>query len=190
MTHSKSDLGSPTWNNETEYKSIASPEYKNDFLVVSQNIKLIHELSSTLKELIPKAENLTVSETPLKQLREISNIYWQGHTLIYNLNTFISCLLSNDGENAEARQEQSKAKNLSSQFTQATQAFFLMMMRLPENIINEYLAGANNHEKFFFEDRRKLRDTLLSLDEENLIAISGGPTCPTHPAPPLDIAAR
>ncbi len=169
MTHSKSDLGSPTWNNETEYKSIASPEYKNDFLVVSQNIKLIHELSSTLKELIPKAENLTVSETPLKQLREISNIYWQGHTLIYNLNTFISCLLSNDGENAEARQEQSKAKNLSSQFTQATQAFFLMMMRLPENIINEYLAGANNHEKFFFEDKRKLRDTLLSLDEENLI---------------------
>ncbi|WP_161597544.1 M3 family oligoendopeptidase [Fluviispira multicolorata] len=172
MTNLQSNIQGPHWDNSSEYPSLNSIEYKNDLKSVQQAILQIQELTKVISKNIKEIENLSneTAKEIVKNGQEIFTIRENANVVASNLYVYTNCIVSVDGKNEIAKQMITKCQELHAQLEQAYKPLSLFLTLAPEKILHDYL----NHEKtktqkFQIEHERKLKDFLLSLDEETLI---------------------
>lgn len=152
------------WDLESEYASCSSPEFLADVAFVDDKIK---QLRSWVAEL-----GSTFSDVSLLQKVLIES---QAASIVArNLNTYLYCRLSVDTSDTEADAKESELQNLTSSLAQ----IMIPVNNYLKRCSDEKLAQVLNHPEllaatFVWNDRRKLKDTLLSDEEETLIEALG-----------------
>lgn len=165
-------MQAPTWNIESEYPAIQSQQFTDDWRAASNLADQIH---SGVQEI-----NLDIKKIEPQTIAKIQELFIKAEScsiLIRNLNTYLSCHLSVDATNAEAKQKNSALEVLFSKFSQAMTPLNIFICRCSDDTFKTLL----NHEQlkgyeFSWTQDRKQTVHLLSESEETLmngLAISG-----------------
>ena len=160
------DFNGPAWNNSNEYPSLTSNEFYYD---QSQLESLIARIEQTLAPIAP----LFASNAPeiVESLQSICELEEQAWVLLGNMRVYANLLSCVDGTNKDARVMISQLTTTAGRLEAATKPVFIYLTTAPESILEKYFAhGHVKPYEFLIRERRKFADTLLSDQEEALIA--------------------
>lgn len=160
----------PIWDNSNEYESIDSIGFQADLKEAQLALEDLKQKSNLSKLLLSSVSSLTESNveacTHIAQSFEVSDKF---NLLASNLSTFVNCILSLNGADAQARQMQAEIQNLSTNHAEAMQPVFQILINGNEG----FLAYCVQHpsvraHQFSIEQKRWFKPHLLSLAEETL----------------------
>jgi oligoendopeptidase F len=167
----------PAWNNKSEYPGIESNELSHDKLAVEH---LLEKIEKTLTVLKPTMARVLQGDPTLlfadkagliSGLQGLAELEEQTQILVANLNTYAQCEMSVDAKNDAATKLYSETQILAARLDAATKPISLFLDRAPENLVTQYLDHPHTRpHEFQIRHGRKLSDTLLSENEETLIA--------------------
>jgi oligoendopeptidase F len=162
----------PAWDNTTEYKSLTAPEIAADLTTATGQISEIAALSANFQAALADAAgmSLTAAKPLIEAGRKISRLAEAAIKTLHDIEVYASCTLSVDSSSAVAKELYGKAQVMLSRLEEANNPMTLFFKLCSEEIFEEFLkdAEAAPHRFAMAQDRR-LRDTTLSLAEENLI---------------------
>lgn len=151
----------PAWHIESEYPAISSDEFQRD---EAQVRTLQTEIDNALREGDGWKNSVTALQALLARQRT-ALVLW------HNLDAYVGCLKSLDASNAEANAKRSQLDALFSQLGQSFKPVQLLLSRCPEALFDSVFADRElSAAKFFWQQQRRLRPTLLSEAEEVVIA--------------------
>eukprot|EP00238_Polyblepharides_amylifera_P008418 CAMPEP_0196592824 /NCGR_PEP_ID=MMETSP1081-20130531/73902_1 /TAXON_ID=36882 /ORGANISM="Pyramimonas amylifera, Strain CCMP720" /LENGTH=692 /DNA_ID=CAMNT_0041916629 /DNA_START=117 /DNA_END=2195 /DNA_ORIENTATION=- len=151
----------PNWDNSDVYSNLKAARLESDLLEVEKLTEKLQQLCKSLDVEQPESVDVSV-------LVSVAELKLQAGTLLNDVQVFASCEQSTNGLNAEAKQVLARTRSLSSKLEQAIQPHTLMLRLAPHSAIQDYLTQVPA-ESFLVQHARKLRDTTLSLAEENII---------------------
>lgn len=156
MTQSKFE--GPKWDLSTEYTSFESKEFKGDLNTVKQYIEKINILSAELEK------------NPIQAAQQIIVLQEIAQTLLYNINTYTSCVLSVDGTHNEAKKMSADIGEIEIKLSQALLSFQRFIKTSDQNIIEE-VCSLKETAGFRFQAQKLQfwKDYQLSHEEESLI---------------------
>lgn len=152
----------PAWDNSSEYQAIGSADY----------VKHFEEVQSITKEIEALSEKLTSNDRGLliKTLQQVTPLKERAELLLWNLNTYTYSEKSLDSKNDLAKKWASQIQQASSLLSVAFQGFENALIKGDESFFQEYLKSpATQDGAFLWSDRRKLKDFMLSTDEEKVL---------------------
>lgn len=161
-----------TWNIESEYPSYASPEFQMDLESAIQKTKKIEELissiSSTLNESLKSGQD--PQDSIIGTAQQILLLEEEASVLFMNMATYLQCVLSVDSSLNDVQGKESELISFVSNFSQSLIPFKSFLQRCSENFLHKVL----NHPKlkpaeFLWQQKRRLKDFLLSNEEETLL---------------------
>jgi oligoendopeptidase F len=168
MNHPHNDA--PAWDIESEYPSLASAEFRADLELVQSHLE-------TMERELKKIDLAGLRPDAVAPLQALLRKEEHTGTLISNLSTFVTCLLSVNAADEPARAEQSKLELLSSKQGQLFAPVRIFLKRCPGEILEAILQDpALAGYRFQYQRERELAPFLLSENEEVLLralSISG-----------------
>lgn len=172
------EYSGPTWNNSSEYPSMASNEFAHDRADIETLISQITAKVRTLKPLMERT--LTQGSTALSSeetrqlvsdLQSMCELNEQASIILRNLMTYVNCESSIDGKNTEAQKVWSELMTTAAQLENAAKPAWLFLDRAPDEILNGFLQHLHTKPyEFSLQQSRRLKDTLLSESEETLLS--------------------
>ncbi|MEM7395299.1 MAG: hypothetical protein AAF492_23450, partial [Verrucomicrobiota bacterium] len=162
----------PHWDNSKEYASLEAEELQQELEHITTLTGQIKDKATAFAEQMESAESLdaTTSDTLLEQARAASKLYYEAVPLLANVMTFATCELSIDGKNDAAKTIVARTQAMWAALAQAIQPVSLFLTRAGEDFFERYLDHDDTRpERFQIEQDRTLKDTLLSLKEEDLM---------------------
>eukprot|EP00741_Cyanophora_paradoxa_P025348 tig00000367_g24467.t1 len=170
-------VGGPAWDISTEYPSIDSAELEADIAgAVACMERIEKEINPRLVAALEKAGEADASTPgappPCRTCaRRVSGLRWEATRLLGNVSVYATCEASTDARNAAARALSARVRVLFARFTQALQPAQLFLLRASDAFAAAYLDHEDTAaEGYEVRHRRRLRDRVLSLPEENLAA--------------------
>ncbi|UOF02973.1 M3 family oligoendopeptidase [Bdellovibrio reynosensis] len=160
------------WNIESEYPSYNSSEFAADFELVSQKVALLEkrvaQISSELSSTLDNGKDL--SGALVDQLQAIVIDAEEAGVLAWNMGTYLNCVLSVDSTDEGAKAKRSELSALSSRSSQAFVPVDNFIIRCSEKTLMALLAHPLvAPSEFLWRHSRKLRETVLSNNEEALL---------------------
>jgi len=162
-----------TWDNSHFFKGTDDPKIATTVAEVKTKIAAIAATCAPFTQKIETAETLEPQEfaTVLASLQTIHKTRTALAKQLGNVRTYISTALSVDAKDANASTLRSTLQQIGAELNQAMTPMEVFLNRVrPEFIdvlVNDPVLGEMD---FLLTHQRKLRDQLLSVDEENLIA--------------------
>ncbi|UYL07275.1 M3 family oligoendopeptidase [Bdellovibrio sp. SKB1291214] len=157
-------MNGPTWNIESIYPSISSHEFQNDWTLITGKLESLQKSIAHLKGDLAKPTDKTVTE-----IQNILLAYEDCVITAATMSTYLSCSLSVDSANNEAKTKESEIQIFFSKLSQAMVPVNLMIQRCDDSIFNKILS--HDHIKtyrFMYEEQRKKAAHTLSEAEETL----------------------
>lgn len=166
----------PAWDTTTEYAGLDSPDFIADLDRVSELTALIESESSTLGEALaaePLEEAAWRRLIPLAQ--NLHRLNDECDRLMSNLAVFAECAASIDSKNKQARSLTNDLQARAARVSELIAPLNRFSLRLPENLVREFLADRQVLESEFLIRfaRERIADTLLPIREEQLIDALG-----------------
>ncbi|WP_413577573.1 M3 family oligoendopeptidase [Bdellovibrio sp. HCB290] len=158
-------MNGPTWDIESVYPSISSKEFQADWNTIHSDLE---SLQKNIAELKPQFANPT--DKTISQIQNILLMDEQTSILGATLGTYLSCSLSVDSSNAEAKIKSSELDIFNSKFSQTMVPLRLFLQHCEESVFKKVL----NHEKikpyqFIFEQDRVIATYSLPEAQETLL---------------------
>lgn len=160
------------WNIESEYPSHIAPEFQTDFEFVIQKTKKLEELISSIKVSLNEAlgAGLDPADSIVEIAQQILIVDEEARVLGLNMLTYLRCVLSVDSSLNDVQGKESELISLSSKLTQVMIPFENFLKRCSENFLNKVLSHPDLiPAKFLWQQKRRLKDILLSNEEETLL---------------------
>ncbi|MGZ3796913.1 MAG: M3 family oligoendopeptidase, partial [Pseudobdellovibrionaceae bacterium] len=146
----------PAWNIESQYPSIDSTSFQEDFLFVTTAIATIEKKNSS---------------KDIPTLQELFKLQEKAQIILENLSTYIRCILSVDASDAKAKAKNSEVEVLVSQFTLAITPLDMLVKTCDKSFLKSILADpALEAYDFQWNQSRAKAIFLLSEAEETLLA--------------------
>jgi oligoendopeptidase F len=157
-------MNGPTWNIESIYPSISSKEFQNDWNRITGELETIQKNITAVKADLAKPTDKTVA-----QIQEILVAHEKCVITAATMSTYLSCNLSVDSSNLEAKTKESEVQIFFSKISQALVPIQLMIQRCDDAIFDKIL----NHPqissyRFVYQEQRKKAAHTLSEPEETL----------------------
>lgn len=162
-----------TWDNRHFFKSTDDPQIATTISDIRVQIAKIAAACAPFTQRIETAEELSDEEfAPV--LTDLQDIHHMRTTLVKqlgNVRTYIYTALSVDAKDANASTTMSKLQQVGAELEQATTPMEIFLNRVRPELIAAVIADPVMAEMgFLLTHQRKLKDQLLSIAEENLIA--------------------
>jgi oligoendopeptidase F len=161
-----------TWDNRQFYSGSDDPRIAADVERLKTAIADLAQHCAPFNPYIATAETLAVAHFAdlLQQVRTVHQRRTEVSNQLSNLRTFIASILSVDAQNARAREWKPALQQLGAEFSQATKALEVFLTRVHDDFIQRLIQDPLLEElRFSLEHERRLKDQLLSLDEEKLL---------------------
>ncbi len=159
-------LQGPAWDLSTEYPSLTSAEFQADHKWVDEEIT---KLQKRVTEAF--AQNSSDPSQLVPRLQEVAKHREDIGIVLGNLMTYVSCISSCDSSNQVAQKLNGALSSSYSRLQQATTPYTIHLAQADDAFVEAYLASEQTkHDRFWVELSRKYRDTLLSENEEKLLA--------------------
>ncbi len=162
------------WELESEYKSLQSNDFSNDEKRIREIIQSFKTLTEQARPALEKAKSktLTDSEKPAlaNQLQKILVLDQEALVLRWNLSAYVSCTLSVDAQDKDAKAKKSQLTALESEYQQMLNPARLFLVQSDDNLFQQVMNHpALQGSKFVWQQERTLKDTLLGEKEETLL---------------------
>lgn len=166
----------PAWDTTTEYAGLESPDFITDLNRVSELTALIETGSGTLGEALsaePLSDERWRDLIPLAQ--SLYRLNDECDRLLNNLAVFAECAASIDSKSERARSLTNDLQTRAARVSELMAPFHRFSLRLPEDLVTEFLADRQVMESQFYLRfaRERIADTLLPIREEQLIDALG-----------------
>jgi oligoendopeptidase F len=166
----------PAWDTTTEYAGLESPDFITDLNRVSELTALIETGSGTLGEALsaePLSDERWRDLIPLAQ--NLYRLNDECDRLLNNLAVFAECAASIDSKSERARSLTNDLQTRAARVSELMAPFHRFSLRLPEDLVTEFLADRQVMESQFYLRfaRERIADTLLPIREEQLIDALG-----------------
>lgn len=159
----------PMWNNSDEYNCFNSPEFKKDIELIESGIQKINTLGQELSKSLSETDQ-PISESLLQSTHKILALRMDVYTLMGNISTFTHCEQALDAKNKEAKKISSQIENLVTRFETAFNPWNLFILKTTDENFKKIMNSENSKDySFYFSHQRKLKYTLLSNAEENIL---------------------
>lgn len=186
----------PAWDNSTEYKGYDQPDFLND---LEEFHKLTSEISGRLKEIQPLLQKAIVNQISsteedslICEVQKLIDLGISANILCWNMCVFAHTEYSVNTRNPDNQKWVAKCGDLQTQLSVATQPLNQFFIRTTESFFQKLVSNEKYaHLKFYFQQERKQKDTLLEEKEELLYAELNWPApilCSTYHVSPT--AAR
>jgi len=161
----------PHWDNSSEYSDLHAAEFSEDLDAFKKSIGRIQEQSKLFDSEIERIDQLSAMDFELIEaagrLRHSAD---EAFVVGANLGTFVSCLLSVNGGNAQARQMQAVLRQLMTQLSEALTSLELILTKAPESFVGACLARSEfKAHAFAIRKEREWSPHMLSLSEERIL---------------------
>jgi len=171
-TQNLSKFEGPSWDNTTVYKSLAAPEIAKDSEEAAKIISQLKEQAAIVEKAIPTVGSLILEDAIefIAASRNATVLFDDALKIVADLSTYATCAMSVDSSNAPAKDLYGKSKVSYSKLIEAYNPVRLFLKLCSLEIFHEFLQDPRvTSEKFKLEQERLLKDTTLSLAEENLL---------------------
>jgi oligoendopeptidase F len=161
-----------TWDNSQFYTNSDDPRIVTTVGQLKDAIATLANTCATFNPLITTADTLSSAQfDPLIAQVRTSHADRTAITKkLWNLQTFISSILSVNARDARASEWKPTIQQLSAEFSQATKALDVFLTRAPAAFIDRLLEDPALKElRYTLQHQRQRQDQLLSLPEEKLI---------------------
>ncbi|MEK2690226.1 M3 family oligoendopeptidase [Bdellovibrio sp. GT3] len=158
-------MNGPTWDIESVYPSITSKEFQADWNSIHSDLESLQKNIVEIKSQFANPTDKTIS-----QLQNILMLDLKIAVLASTINSWLSCSMSVDSTNQEAKTKSSEIEIFFSKYSQAMVPVQLFVQHCQEDVFNKLL----NHEqiapfRFSFEQERKKVQFSLPESEETLL---------------------
>ncbi|WP_413288611.1 M3 family oligoendopeptidase [Bdellovibrio sp. HCB337] len=148
-------MTSPAWNINSEYASIESAAFTEDFAFVENAIATIEKRSA---------------QKDIKNLQDLFILKEKAYTLAWNMSVYLQCTISVDSTEKAAKAKASICEDQMSRLNQACISLNMWIKTCDEASLKQVLAHPELQASEFTWDRmRKNSDLLLSEKEETLL---------------------
>ncbi|WP_413580604.1 M3 family oligoendopeptidase [Bdellovibrio sp. HCB288] len=159
-------MNGPTWDIESVYPSIASTEFQNDWNAIHADLQSLQKNISEIK-----SEFANPTDKTITQVQNILIMEEKCRVIAGTLTTYLTCQLSVDSSNLEAKAKSSEIDIFFSKLTQALVPVGLFLQHCEDSVIEKLL----NHEhlkpyRFAVEQERKKAEFSLPEAQETLLA--------------------
>lgn len=166
-----SQFEGPRWENSSEYSDLNSTEFLDDFDLLKKKVERIKEHSGLFDGELERVKHLSEVEIELVEaatrMRELAD---EAFVVGANLGTFVNCLLSVNGNHAQARNMQAVLRQLLTSLEECLTSMDLIFTQAPQSFIGACLKRAEfKPHKFSIEKQREWLPFLLSLSEERIL---------------------
>lgn len=161
-----------TWDNHHFYTDSADPRIAADVEQLKADIGTIATACEPFTTYIDSAATLPIDQFD-HRIGQIRAIHRQRTTIgkrMGNLRTFISSVLSVDSRDSSAKAWKPTLQQLGAELSQVTTALDVFLVRASDAFIDALVADPTLAElEFSIRHRRKLKDQLLTVAEEQLV---------------------
>ncbi|QLY26270.1 M3 family oligoendopeptidase [Bdellovibrio sp. KM01] len=158
-------MNGPTWNIESVYPTLTSPEFQKDWDRVTEELESLQKNIAEIKADLQKPTDKTITH-----IQNILLAYEKCVITAATMSTYVNCLLSVNSTNTEAKTKESEIQIFFSKLSQAIIPLNLMIQKCDESTFNKILD--HDHIKsyrFSYEEKRKKVAHALSEPEELLM---------------------
>ncbi len=162
----------PSWDNSTVYKSLSAPEIAMDTEAAAKIVVQLKEQAVIVEKAIPTVRTIVLNDAKdyIVAARNATVLFVDALKIVSDQSTFASCAMSVDSSDALAKDLYNKSKVTYSRLIEAYNPVTLFLKLCSQEIFYDFLQDPRvAAEQFNLEQERLLRDTTLSLSEENLI---------------------
>ncbi|MFT5483498.1 MAG: oligoendopeptidase F [Halieaceae bacterium] len=154
-------MNAPEWDLSIAYAGLDDPQIETDIAFVCNKLLVLANWHGRSSEIEILQQAISAGERAL--------------IAAYNLAEYAGCLVAVNSADGPARRLSGQIDKLLSELTQAMEPFADALLRFDEADLNAVLGGSDASgplERFRFEimEQRKLRDSRLSVSEEQLLA--------------------
>ncbi|WP_413586634.1 M3 family oligoendopeptidase [Bdellovibrio sp. HCB274] len=158
-------MNGPTWDIESVYPSISSKEFQNDWTAIHADLESLQKNLAEIKTVFANPTDKTIT-----QIQNILLMNEKNTVLASTMSTYLTCILSVDSTNEEAKTKSSELDIFFSKFSQAMVPLNLFLQHCSEDVFAKVL----NHEhikpyQFTFEQHRQKAIFSLPEAEETLL---------------------
>ncbi|NEQ50150.1 MAG: M3 family oligoendopeptidase [Leptolyngbya sp. SIO3F4] len=161
-----------TWDNSHFYTDSSDPHIAVTVDQLKSSIAALDKTCAPFAKYIDTAETLSCDQFD-KRIEQIRNIHLQRTDIgkqMGNLRTFISSILSVNSLDANAKTWKPTLQQLGAEFSQVTTALDVFLIRASDAFIDALVEDPDLAElEFSIRHRRKLKDQLLTVAEEQLV---------------------
>ena len=153
----------PSWNNDCEYPSLNSFGFQEDFSMAQKEIESIKNILSFFdgKE----------SKESLEKLQSVATLKDHSTTLIWNMMTYVGCVLAIDANDVEAKGKNVQLQSLMSSLNALSKEVDVFLVNCSEQFLEDYLKHPLvKEESFLWKERRKNKEIMLSIPEEKMLS--------------------
>lgn len=165
-------MKTPAWNNDSEYTSLQSDGFKKDWSF-AESFQL--RLKADIEALKPVMAN--PPSDAIEKLKTLFKDQVGYETVLHNMMSYLSTLLSVDGSDQEAKKKYSEMEKLRSVGTQLSLPLSLFIRSCSQEVLESLLADPELKAwRFVWEQQRSLTPFSLSESEEVLlqaVSVSG-----------------
>lgn len=164
-----------TWNIESEYPSIQSPQFATD-------VELVTTQTQTLAKQIQNIQLALKNETPasaatIELIQQASLLSEKTTVVLYNMWVYLDCQLAVDAKSADARKSKSQVIQMRSQLEQITTPLFLFIKQCSTPEFEQILKHPDV-APYRFQWEQERRDAIHALSEKeevlaNALAVNG-----------------
>ncbi|WP_413560274.1 M3 family oligoendopeptidase [Bdellovibrio sp. HCB209] len=158
-------MNGPTWDIESVYPSITSKEFQNDWTAIHADLESLQKNIAEIKADFAKPNDKTIT-----QVQNILVAQEKCAIIASTIGTYLSCSLSVDSTNAEAKTKRSENQIFFSKLSQAMVPVRLFLQKCDEDTFNKILT--HEHVKpyrFMYEQERQKAVHSLPESEETLM---------------------
>jgi len=161
-----------TWDNQQFFSGSDDPQIAAAIEQLQVDIAELDASCAVFAGLIDSAERLPESDFP-DLVSKIQRIHGQETSILErlgNVRTFISSILSVDSQDAHANTWMPKLQQVGAALSQASTPLDVFLVRASDGFIAQLLTRPELEERrFSITHARRLKDQLLSVDQEKLI---------------------
>ena len=161
-----------TWDNQKFFSGSEDPQIAAEVEQIQQDIEALQICCAPFRDRVAQAASLP-SEQFLPLIQEICKIHRQRislHKRLGNIRTFISSTLSVDAQDTAANAWLPTLQQVSAGLSQALTPVSVFLTRANHQFIEQLLKEPSLEElSFSIHHGRRLKDQLLSVDEEKII---------------------
>jgi len=164
-------ISGPSWDNSAEYPGLDSAEILGDLKRAEVLTAKCAVFAQEIRPFLESPAELTKDQKSKAVLaaQQAYKNFAEAQVLSGNVHTYVSCELSCDGSNAEAKELDAKVTAVENKMTQAFNPVSLFLQLTSEDVVKEYLDSDDTRaSKFSVEQSRLLKDQALGLAEEDL----------------------
>ena len=162
----------PSWDNSSIYKSLSAPEITKDADEAVRIIGLLKAEAAVVEKAIPTIRTIALKDAKdyIAAARNAVVHFEEAVKIISDQYTYAACSMSVDSSDSLAKDLYGKSQVTSSRLNEAFNPVALFLKLCSQDIIDEFLKDPRvASEKFSIEQERLLKDSTLSLAEENLL---------------------